>query len=63
MPGTIVKVNVETGQNVAEGEKLLILEAMKMENPIVSTESGIIKNINISEGDKVSTKQVLVEFE
>ncbi len=45
MPGTIVKVNVETGQNVAEGEKLLILEAMKMENPVVSTESGIIKNI------------------
>lgn len=63
MPGTIFKVNVKEGDDVVEGQELLILEAMKMENPIVSTAAGKVKEIKVAEKDKVSTQQPLLVIE
>lgn len=62
MPGTIVKLNVEKEQAVPEGYTLLLLEAMKMENPIVTTVAGTVDEILVNEGDKVQTKQLLVKI-
>ncbi|MFA5905180.1 MAG: acetyl-CoA carboxylase biotin carboxyl carrier protein subunit [Desulfobacula sp.] len=63
MPGTIFQVHMKPGDAVAEGQEILVLEAMKMENPIVATASGTIKEIRVKVEDKVATKQVLVVIE
>ncbi len=63
MPGLILEIHVEKGQEVKENESLLILEAMKMENNFLSPRSGIIKYIAVSKGDSVDKGQVLIEFE
>ncbi|QIV78709.1 biotin/lipoyl-containing protein [Fervidobacterium pennivorans subsp. shakshaketiis] len=63
MSGVILKVLVSEGQKVEYGQKLVILEAMKMENDIVADKSGIVKKIHVKEGDNVDTGQVLVELE
>jgi len=63
MPGTIIEVQVSQGDDVVEGQELLVLEAMKMENPIVSTADGKIKEINVKVDDKVATKQVMLVIE
>ncbi len=63
MPGTIIEVQVSPGDEVVEGQELLVLEAMKMENPIVSTMDGKIKEINVNVDDKVATKQVMLVIE
>ncbi len=63
IPGTIVKVLVSEGEKVKVGDPLLILEAMKMENEIVSTKEGIVKEIKVREGERVETGQVLVVIE
>lgn len=63
MPGLVVKVFVAVGQSVNEGDKLLTLEAMKMENILKSTGSGIVKNILVSSGDTVEKNSLLVELE
>jgi len=63
MPGTIINVQVNQGDEVVEGQELLVLEAMKMENPIVSTASGKIKEINVKVDDKVATKQLMLVIE
>jgi biotin carboxyl carrier protein len=63
MPGTILKLNIKEGDDVLEGQELLILEAMKMENPIVSTTTGKITEISIKEEDKVTTKQRLLTID
>ncbi|MFA9422265.1 MAG: biotin/lipoyl-containing protein [Sedimentibacter sp.] len=60
MPGTILDIKVVEGQVVKEGDILLILEAMKMENEIVSPSDGVIKKINTSKGATVSTGALLV---
>ena len=60
MPGTIIEIQVAPGDEVVEGQELLVLEAMKMENPIVSTVDGKIKEINVNVDDKVATKQVML---
>jgi len=62
IPGTIIKIFVDEKQKVKTGEKLLILEAMKMQNILVSPINGIVKKIYISEGDKVANKQMLIEI-
>ena len=59
MPGTICQVNVSAGDHVAEDQELLILEAMKMENPIIATGSGTVSQVNVTAGEQVATKQVL----
>jgi biotin carboxyl carrier protein len=63
MPGLILDINIKIGQEVKENDPLLILEAMKMENVIVSPREGIIKSIAIEKGNAVDKNQLLVEFE
>ncbi|WP_194767702.1 acetyl-CoA carboxylase biotin carboxyl carrier protein subunit [Tamlana sp. I1] len=63
MPGLILEINVKIGQEVKEDTPLLILEAMKMENSIVSPRAGIIKSILIKKSDAVEKGQLLIEFE
>ena len=60
MPGTILKVNVAQGQAVKEGELLVVLEAMKMENEIFAPKAGSVAQVVVSKGSSVSTGDVLV---
>jgi acetyl/propionyl-CoA carboxylase alpha subunit len=63
MPGLVLDVMVEVGQTVEAGEKLLILEAMKMENLIKAPASGIVQSIVIKKGQSLEKGQLLMEFE
>lgn len=63
MPGLILELLVTAGQEVQEGDGLLILEAMKMENMISSPRAGKVKSIAVAQGDAVEKKQVLITFE
>lgn len=60
MPGNIIDVKTSVGKTVASGEVLIILEAMKMENNIVSPSNGTIVSINVNKGDSVEAGQVLI---
>ncbi len=60
MPGNILKVNVVTGQAVKEGEVLVILEAMKMENEIMAPKSGTVTQVLVEKGATVETGAPLV---
>lgn len=63
MPGAIVSIGVEVGQTVTDGQELIIIEAMKMQNIIKSQAEGKIKKIHIKAGDSVAVEQLLIEFE
>jgi biotin carboxyl carrier protein len=63
MPGTILKVLVKEGDSVSEDQEVLILEAMKMENPISAPASGTVKSIKVKTDDKVDTGQLLMVIE
>jgi biotin carboxyl carrier protein len=63
MPGTIAEILVEVGDTVNADDELIILEAMKMENPIVAPSGGKVAAIKVKETDKVDTNQVLVILE
>ncbi len=63
MPGLILEINVAVGQEVQEGDNLLILEAMKMENSFDSPRAGVIKSIAVEKGQAVDKGQLLIEFE
>ncbi|MFP4629728.1 MAG: biotin/lipoyl-containing protein [Desulfohalobiaceae bacterium] len=60
MPGMVLGVKVQEGQQVQEGEVLLMLEAMKMENSIKAEGSGQVQDIRVQEGDSVNTGDVLL---
>ena len=60
MPGTILKVCVKEGQAVAEGDVLVILEAMKMENEILAPRAGTVTQVAVSKGASVDTGAALV---
>jgi len=60
MPGKILKVAVSVGTPVNNGDLLLVLEAMKMENEIMASSSGTVKEVRTKEGDSVNTGDVLV---
>lgn len=60
MPGTIVSVNVSNGQNVNEGDILVVLEAMKMENEILAPKSGVVSSVNVNKGESVDSGTLLV---
>lgn len=62
MPGLIIDLRVNAGQSVKEGDSLLVLEAMKMENIIKAAGDGVVKRVNIKRGDSVEKGQVLIEF-
>jgi acetyl-CoA carboxylase biotin carboxyl carrier protein len=63
MAGKIIDVKVEVGDTVNEDDELLILEAMKMEMPIVAPASGKVKEIKCKKGDAVAADDVLVVIE
>ena len=60
MPGNILKVNVTAGQTVKEGDVLVVLEAMKMENDIMAPKSGTITQVAVEKGATVETGTPLV---
>jgi len=60
LPGLIVEVAVESGKAVKQGEKVLVLEAMKMENAILTPVSGIVDKINVRAGDSVNSNQEMI---
>ena len=60
MPGNVLKINVTPGQKGNEGDVLLILEAMKMENEVVSTKTGTVAQIVVDKGAVVETGSPLV---
>ena len=63
MPGSIIQVMVKPGDEVAENDVVLILEAMKMENEVCAPKAGKIKSIFVSEGQAVSADAPLFEME
>jgi pyruvate carboxylase subunit B len=63
MPGLILKVFAEAGQEVAKGERLMIIEAMKMENELKAPRDGVIKAIQCTEQEAVEQGKVLVVLE
>lgn len=62
LPGIILKIIVKVGDVVKEGDTLLVMEAMKMENNIQSEKSGTISDIKINEGDTVLQDDILIEM-
>ncbi len=63
MPGLVVRVEVEEGDEVGPGDALLIVEAMKMENELRATAAGRVARVAISPGEAVEKGQLLIEFE
>jgi acetyl-CoA carboxylase biotin carboxyl carrier protein len=63
MGGKVIDVKVKAGDTVNEGDEVLILEAMKMELPIVANESGTVKEVKCNKGDAVEAEAVLVVLE
>ena len=59
MPGTILSVNVQNGQSVKEGDVLMILEAMKMENEILAPCAGTVSGLSVTKGATVETGALL----
>ncbi|WP_170545630.1 acetyl-CoA carboxylase biotin carboxylase subunit [Ruegeria arenilitoris] len=63
MPGLIVKIDVEVGQEVQEGQALCTVEAMKMENILRAEKKGTVAKINAGPGDSLAVDDVIIEFE
>jgi geranyl-CoA carboxylase alpha subunit len=63
MDGAIVEVLVEPGAQVSKGQLLLVLEAMKMEQPLKASIDGVVRRVGVSRGDQVKNRQLLVEIE
>jgi acetyl-CoA/propionyl-CoA carboxylase biotin carboxyl carrier protein len=62
MQGTIVKIAVEEGATVAEGDLVIVLEAMKMEQPINAHKSGVVNGLTAAVGETVTSGSVLAEI-
>ena len=63
MPGTVIAVLVQPGTVVAARQPLLVLEAMKMETPLVSPYDATVRAVHVVEGDRVAGGQLLVELD
>ena len=63
MPGLIVKINVEVGDEVQDGQALCTVEAMKMENILRAERKGVVAKINAAAGDSLAVDAVIMEFE
>ena len=63
MVGKIVNVLVQAGDKVTENDQVAILEAMKMEMPVVAPTSGVVKKINVKAGDEVTSDTILMIIE
>lgn len=62
MPGLVINIEAQPGDEIEEGDTLLVLEAMKMENVIKAAGSGVVKEIKVVKGEKVDKGQVLIQF-
>lgn len=62
MPGLLVEISVQPGQQVQAGEKLAVIEAMKMENVLFATQDGVVGNISAAKGESLAVDQVIMEF-
>jgi len=63
MPGMVVEVKVKPGQEVAEHEKLVVLEAMKMEMTLASPLTGVVKEVYVKAKDRVDSGDLLIVFQ
>ena len=63
MPGNVIAVTAKAGDTVSAGDKLLVLEAMKMEHAITATQDGTIAELLVSEGDQVEQGALLVRMQ
>ena len=63
IPGTIMHIEVKEGQDVQEGDVLLTLQAMKMNNKLTAPFSGKVKKISVAEGDKIPKGTLMIELE
>lgn len=63
LPGTIIKLEVQEGQEVQAGQLLLIHQAMKMYNRVVAPVSGVITELGVKEGDKIAKDHLMVKIE
>jgi len=62
MPGLVVEVAVKEGQDVVKGDKLIVLEAMKMENVLKAAADGKVKKVNVTKGRTVEKNEILIIF-
>jgi len=63
IPGTVINLYVSVGDEVRQGSKVLLLEAMKMKNTLVAPVTGRVKKIDVKIGERVPKNRVLIEFE
>lgn len=61
--GTVLSVLVKPGQSVSKGDTVMVIEAMKLENEIVSDQDGVVKSVLVSEKQVVNNGQDIIEFE
>jgi propionyl-CoA carboxylase alpha chain len=62
MPGLLVEESVQPGQQVRAGEKLAVIEAMKMENVLFATQDGVVGKISAVKGESLAVDQIILEF-
>ena len=63
MPGLLLRISVEPGDEVQEGQEVAVVEAMKMENILRAERPGVVKTVNSAAGDSLAADQIIVEFE
>ena len=63
MAGKVLEILVEVGQSIAEDDEVIILESMKMENPIYAPEDGVVKAIKVKVGQQIAEGDVIAEME
>ena len=63
MPGVVMSIDVEEGQEVKLGQALAVVEAMKMENILRAEKDAIVKSVLVTAGDKLAVDDVMIEFE
>lgn len=62
MPGTIREICVKVGDKVSKGQKVMVLDAMKMDNELLSPVDGVVKSIGVEVGKSIPKHQLLIEF-
>ena len=62
MPGLLVEVSVQPGQQVQAGEKLAVIEAMKMENVLFASQDGVVGKVSAAKGESLAVDQIILEF-
>jgi propionyl-CoA carboxylase alpha chain len=63
MPGLLVKLSVNEGEEVKAGDELAVIEAMKMENVLRAEQDVVVAKIKAEEGDSLTVDQIIMEFE